>query len=165
MRMLVVLGLSLLPWCAAAQMPGPAPARPAPATAASVATGPTREIGQVKTATGEAYLVRAGARIPAMPGAVVQEADAVETGPNGSIGITFSDNSLFSAGPGSRVSFDKFRYEPQTMSGESDTNVQQGTAFFVSGDLARRNPGNMRVRSKAMVLGVRGTEFAVFAEP
>ena len=43
--------------------------------------------------------MRSGARIVARVGDLLYEKDAIETGPDGSIGITFIDNTVMSSGP------------------------------------------------------------------
>ena len=57
------------------------------------------DIGQIKTLTGEVYLVRQNVKRPAQVGDRLEAADTIITGPNSSVGITFIDNSRFSAGP------------------------------------------------------------------
>jgi hypothetical protein len=58
-------------------------------------------IGQIKTAAGAVAIERDGARRPATPGDRVLPSDVVVTGADGSVGITFLDNSMMSLGPDS----------------------------------------------------------------
>jgi len=60
-----------------------------------------QEAGHVKVAKGAVQIERGGQKVPATLGAVVQTGDVVATGTDGSVGITFLDNSLLSAGPNS----------------------------------------------------------------
>ena len=83
------------------------------------------------------------------------------TGPNGSVGITFIDNTRFSAGPNSRIELKQFRFNPTTQEGEFLTDMQQGTLAIVSGQIAKRSPDAMKVKTPTTILGVRGTTFAV----
>jgi hypothetical protein len=83
------------------------------------------------------------------------------TGPNSSVGITFIDNSRFSAGPNSRLELKQFRFNPTTHEGEFLTEMHRGTLAIVSGQIARRSSEAMKVKTPTTILGVRGTRFAV----
>jgi hypothetical protein len=85
----------------------------------------------------------------------------VTTGADGSVGITFLDNSLLSAGPNSVLAIDRFAFDPTTHQGSFESSLQKGTLAVVSGKLAKASPDAMKVKTPAAVLGVRGTEFLV----
>lgn len=119
------------------------------------------EAGRVKVAKGEVYIERAGKRLPAAVGTPVQAQDVVMTGADGSVGITFHDNSLLSAGPNSELVIDKFVFDSTTHKGEFDTSLRKGTLAVVSGKIVKQSPEAMRVRTPAAIMGVRGTEFVV----
>jgi hypothetical protein len=42
--------------------------------------------------------------------------------------------------------------------------MQRGTLAVVSGQIAKRSPGAMKVKTPTTILGVRGTTFAVQVE-
>lgn len=132
--------------------------------AASPAWSQGAVIGQVKTATGNASILREGARLPAKPGDPVYQSDVVETGPTGSIGITFVDNSVFSTGPDSQLALQEFRFDPSNLHGEMLANLRKGSLVVVSGDITRQTPGAMKIQTPTAMLGVRGTTFAVRVE-
>lgn len=136
------------------------PARAEPAAAASVAVS----IGQVKSARGQVFLLRGTERRPLQAGDLVQEHDVIETGPDGGVGITFTDNSLISAGPQSRLSLDSYRFDSMAFSGSFLASLLRGTMAVISGDITRRTPGAMKIRTPRAILGVRGTEFVVRTE-
>ena len=119
------------------------------------------EIGQVKTAAGSVVIERAGATTAAKPGVRIETSDVVRTGPDGSVGITMSDNALISLGPNSVLSLDSFAFDTTTYQGKFDTTLTKGSLAVVSGKIAKQSPDAMKVRTPATVLGVRGTEFAV----
>jgi hypothetical protein len=130
-------------------------AAPAPALAA--------DAGQIKIARGAAWIERAGTRHPAQVGARVQQSDVVATGPDGSIGIVFDDDSLLSIGPSSTLVIERFAFDPTTQRGSFESTLRSGTLSAVSGRLTRQSPDAMKVRTPAAILGVRGTEFVVRA--
>ena len=52
------------------------------------------DVGQIKVASGAVHLERDGQRLPATVGMPVRQSDTLVTGADGSVGVTFSDNSL-----------------------------------------------------------------------
>ena len=122
---------------------------------------PAQEAGHIKVSRGAAQIERAGQKTPAAVGAVVQAGDVVTTGADGSVGITFLDNSLLSAGPNSVLAIDRFAFDSTTHQGSFESSLRQGTLAVVSGKLAKQSPEAMKVKTPAAVLGVRGTEFLV----
>ncbi len=128
---------------------------------ALVRIAPADDIGRIKVSTGAVYIERQGTRLPAPVGAPVRQADVVVTGPDGSAGITFVDDSLLSIGPDSVLALDRLSFDPTTHGGAFDTSLRQGTLAGVSGKLAKQSPDAMKVRTPAAILGVRGTEFVV----
>jgi hypothetical protein len=120
-----------------------------------------KPIAQIKKVTGQAAIVRSGERRPAIVGDMLFVKDVIETGADGGIGITFIDNTVFSAGPSSQIALDEFHFDSNDFSGAMLADMRQGTLAVVSGDIARSTPGAMKVRTPTAILGVRGTTFAV----
>ena len=140
------------------------PAAVCAALAVSAAPVAAAEIGQIKNTSGEVYLLRNNNQQPAKAGDLVEQADIITTGANGSVGITLIDNSRLSAGPNTRIELKQFRFNPTTQEGESLTEVRRGTLAIVSGQIAKRSPDAMKVQTPTTILGVRGTTFAVKVE-
>ena len=122
------------------------------------------EIGQIKNISGQVFLMRNNAQQPAKAGDLVEQSDVLITGANGSVGVTLIDNSRLSAGPNSRIEFKQFRFNPTTQEGEFLADMQRGTLAIVSGQIAKRSPDAMKVKTPTTILGVRGTTFAVKVE-
>src|SRR5882672_7332902 len=72
------------------------------------------DVGVIKVSKGGAALERAGQRLPVPVGTKVREGDVVTTGADGSVGITFSDNSLLSIGSDSSLAIDRFAFDSTT---------------------------------------------------
>lgn len=119
------------------------------------------EIGRVKLASGQAMVQRNGTMQAVKPGFVLLKGDTLVTGPKGRIGVTFSDNTRFAAGPNSRVALSEFEFNPTTHDGRFITRVDRGSLAIVSGQIAKKNRDAMRVRTPTSLLGVRGTRFVV----
>jgi len=126
-----------------------------------VADAALAEIGQIKTLDGEVYILRDNNRIPAELGAILFQADIVETGSSGSVGITFIDSSRFSAGPDTRLELSRFRFNPTTHDGEFLTGLDRGTLTVISGQIAKRSNEAMKIKTPTTILGFRGTRVAV----
>ena len=97
-----------------------------------VAAAAAQDAGQIKTSKGSAQIERPGQKLPATVGQVVQQGDVVVTGGDGSVGITFRDNSLVSIGPDSVLAIDRFVFDSTTHQGNFDASLKQGTLAVVS---------------------------------
>lgn len=134
--------------------------------AASAVAGPVwaNDVGQVKTAKGTVHVERDGKRLPASVGMPIRQADALVTGADGTVGVTFSDNSLLSTGPNSVLVVDRYNFDSTTHAGRFDASLKKGTLAVVSGKMVKQSPDAMKVRTPAAIMGVRGTEFVIQVE-
>jgi hypothetical protein len=119
------------------------------------------DVGLVKVAAGAVHLEREGKRLPVQVGTAVRESDTLVTGADGTVGITFSDNSLLSAGPNSVLAIDRYAFDTTTHAGRFDASLKKGTLAVISGKMVKQSPEAMRVRTPTSIMGVRGTEFIV----
>lgn len=120
-------------------------------------------IGQIKTETGSATVERGGVAKPAAIGDHVYQADTIVTA-DGTVGITFVDNSMMSLGPNTRLSLDQFNFDTTTHEGVFSSSLQKGTLAVKSGQIVRQTPEAMHIRTPAALLGIRGTEVVVRAD-
>lgn len=134
------------------------------ATAASASAQQT-VAGRIKIASGSAFIVRAGALVPAQAGQLVYEADALRTGADGHLGITLKDDTRVSIGPGSEMRVDKFVYAPAEGHLALVLNVVRGVMAYVSGRIAKLSPDSIRLETPAAVVGVRGTTLGLRVVP
>ena len=119
------------------------------------------EIGQIKNVSGQVSVWRNNVQQTAKAGDLLEQADVLTTGANSSAGVTFIDNSRLSLGPNSRIEIQQFRFDPTTNNGAFLADMQRGTLAIVSGQIAKRSPDAMKVKTPTTILGVRGTTFAV----
>lgn len=120
-------------------------------------------IGQIKTETGSATVERGGVAKPAAIGDHVFQSDTIVTA-DGTLGITFVDNSMMSLGPNTRLSLDQFNFDTTTHNGVFNSSLQKGTLAVKSGQIVRQTPEAMHIRTPAALLGIRGTEVVVRAD-
>jgi hypothetical protein len=119
------------------------------------------DIGQIKVAKGDVVVERSGQMLPGRVGLRLAASDVIKTGPDGSVGITMSDDSLLSAGPNSVLALDRFEFDGTTSQGRFDTSLNKGSLAVISGRIAKQSPDAVTVRTPSAVLGVRGTEFVI----
>ncbi len=119
------------------------------------------EAARVKTVTGTASIARQEKVIPAIKDEKVYKGDTLKTGPDGSLGITFRDNSLLSLGPNSTVVIDEFLFAPTQGKLSLVTRLVKGTAAILSGVIARLSPQAVRFETPVATVGIRGTKFLV----
>lgn len=120
--------------------------------------------GRIKVASGSAFIVRAGATIPAQAGQVVYAADSLRTGADGTIGVTLKDDTRLSLGPTSEVRLERFAYQPGGDVGMVLRFVR-GVAAYVSGRIAKLAPDSIRLETPAAIVGVRGTSLLIRVQP
>jgi hypothetical protein len=123
------------------------------------------DIAQIKTMSGTVLVERGSQRMLATEGMRLQQADVIRTGIDGSVGITFVDNTIMSAGPNSSLALDQFSFNSTTHEGKLDASLRSGTLSVISGKIAKQSPEAMKVRTPAAILGARGTEFFVQVVP
>ena len=119
------------------------------------------QVAQVKDVAGAAFIVRDGQRMAAKQGDPLYEKDVLQTDADGTIGATFTDNTMMSLGPNSEAAIAQYVFDSSNFKGAMETDMNKGTLSMVSGDIARSSPGAMKVRTPTAILGVRGTSFVV----
>ena len=120
--------------------------------------------GHVKTASGSAFIVRQNAAVPARPGDVVFESDALRTGADGAVGVTLNDDTRLSLGPSSEVRLDRYAYAPAEGSFGMVLKFVRGVGAYVSGRMAKLAPDSIRLETPSAIVGVRGTTVAIHVE-
>lgn len=86
--------------------------------------------------------------------------DHVTTGRDGRLQLLLLDQTTFTIGPNSDLVLDEFVYDPKTSIGKVSANILKGVFRFVTGKIAQRRPGNMRVTLPVGTIGIRGTMVA-----
>lgn len=87
-------------------------------------------------------------------GSGVVENEVISTGAESSTQLLFRDETSLTIGPTSRVTLDRFVYNPNTRAGDVVVNVFQGTFRFVSGSA---KPGGYTIKTPVATVGLRGT--------
>ena len=133
----------------------------APGLGATAFAGETVAIGKAKIVSGTVTVVRGTTKTPLKVGDPLNEHDILETGADGSLGVTFTDNTSFSIGPNSNVAIDTYFFDPKNLKGNMLAQIKKGTMMVRTGELTRQQPGSVKIKTPRTVLGVRGTTFVV----
>lgn len=128
---------------------------------AFAATAAAQDAGEIKTVSGTVTVERGAERLAAKAGMPVRQSDILVTGADGAIGVTMSDNTLLSIGPGSTFAIERYAFDSTTHRGRFESSLRKGTLAVISGKMVKQSPEAMRVRTPSSVMAVRGTEFLV----
>jgi hypothetical protein len=124
----------------------------------------SQKIATVQKVSGTATVVRQGQTISATVGLEIWESDTLRTGPNGSMGVVFNDDTLLSLGPGSVLVVDKFLFAPRQGKFSIVLRMIKGTAVYLSGLISRLAPESAYFETPTASIGIRGTKFVVKVE-
>ena len=131
---------------------------------ASVVLAQDSVIGYVKTVQPEATMVVDGKSIKALPGMPVQIGYVLKTGPQGSMGVTFRDNTIMSFGPDTELVVDEYLYAPGKGELKLAASMARGTLQYISGVIARLKPDAVTLKTPVGIIGVRGTRYVALVE-
>jgi hypothetical protein len=121
-------------------------------------------IAIVKKLSGTAIVVRQGRSISATINMEISENDTIRTGPDGSIGIVFNDDTFLSLGPESILVIDEFVFAPKQGNFSIVVRMLKGTAAYLSGLISKLAPESAHFKTPTASIGIRGTKFAVKVE-
>jgi hypothetical protein len=138
-----------------AQTPTTPPPSTQPASSNPAQQQNTDPIGSVATLQGSAFVTHNNAASPIHLSDSIYKGDVLRTGPNGTLGITFDDDTTFTLKPNSQIAVDDFVYQQGGSNNAGTFNILQGTAAFVAEEVA--HTGNMKIDTPTSTLGIRGT--------
>jgi len=120
-------------------------------------------IGYIKTVNGSAELISEGNVSKAEVGSAVRLGNVLQTGDDGSLGVTFKDDTVMSVGPNTSLKVDEYLYAPAQGQLKLVANLMKGTLHYISGVIAKLKPEAIAVKTPSATIGVRGTRFVVKA--
>lgn len=83
--------------------------------------------------------------------------DLVRTGQAGRLQIMLLDETTFTVGQNAEMLLDEFVYDPETNEGKVSAQILKGSFRFVTGRIAKRDVGDVKVALPAATIGIRGT--------
>ncbi len=138
---LTILFVMSAPWTAQAQTR---------ATAAD-------SVGSVSSVKAPATVTRSGNPNPQplKVGDDIFEADTLETGIGGALGVTFDDETTFTLQANASIKVDDFVYQKSGGANKAVVSVVRGTTAFFASQVAKT--GDMKITTPTATLGIRGT--------
>jgi hypothetical protein len=118
-------------------------------------------VGFVKTVSGQAFIERNGAVIPAKVKDALMANDALVTGRSGSLGVIMQDNGVLAIASNTRLVISTFIFKPAEEKLSFIAKVIKGKMVYLTGLIARLNPGGVKFETPTAMCGVRGTHFAI----
>lgn len=121
--------------------------------------------GVFKNLEGEVSILRQGQSQPALSGAELMEGDRIVTGPKGAAAMTLADGTVLTVGPNTSLDLTHHVYDATTQQGSLLLNLLQGAMRMITGAMGKTNPELIKLTTPTSVIGVRGTDFIVEANP
>jgi hypothetical protein len=125
---------------------------------------PFSTIAIVQKVSGMATVVRQGQTISAKIGLEIFQNDMLRTGPDGSIGVVFNDETLLSLGPESMLVIDEFVFAPRQGKFSIAIRMVKGTVAYLSGLISKLAPESAHFTTPTSSIGIRGTKFVARVE-
>ncbi len=123
-------------------------------------------VGVADVMGGKATLISPDAKAPQplKAGAQIREGDTLETAADGYVYINTRDQGFISLRPKSRLTVDLYRFDPKDPAAtQIRWTLKQGVVRVVSGRGMESAKDRFRLNTPIAAIGVRGTEFSVFA--
>jgi hypothetical protein len=133
--------------------------------AGAAASAEDRPVGLVKTASGEAVILRDGQRLVAVPGTSLRLGDQLVTGASGRLGVILRDDTVLSLGPLSQTAIERFVFDPAQGAFGMVLRISRGLVEYLSGKISKLSPGAVRIETPVATLGIRGTHLLARVEP
>jgi len=114
------------------------------------------QVGQVATLQGIVTVTRGNAASATLKlSDAIYKKDALQTGANSSLGVTFDDETTLSLTANARIVVNDFLYEDGGKKNTAIFNIARGTVAFVASLVAKT--GDMTITTPTATLGIRGT--------
>jgi len=127
---------------------------------APLALADAGEIGKIK---GSGVLERGRDVIDGTTGVTVQSMDTAVTA-RGQMRIDFIDDTRVDITEHSRLLIDDFVYDPDAGTGALSLKATLGTVRYASGQIAKNNRQQVKIRTPSATIGVRGTDFIMVVD-
>lgn len=111
-------------------------------------------VGTVTKVQNQAQVGNASATV----GTPVRMNDALRTGANARLEITFRDRTKLTLGENARIVIDRYAFNPSQGSGEMTVRAARGAVRFVTGKIGQMKDHEVTVVTSQAALAVRGTD-------
>jgi hypothetical protein len=125
-----------------------------------LAAGP-EYVGIVKSLAGDVVVLRDKSSVKAEGNMKLRQGDHILTGVNGKAGLIFEDDTVIAIGPNSSIVIDSFMFQPNEKKLSFIARIIRGTASYLSGQIAKLAPNNVRLETPHATVGMRGTHVLI----
>ena len=122
------------------------------------------EAGIVLVATGKVYAVNGGNERVLKGGSIFYEKDTIKTESDSATQLQFKDGALVSLSEKSIYLINQYHYQASTAEDKSFTELIKGMLRSVTGSIGKNNPQAYGVKTSALTLAVRGTDFRLYVD-
>lgn len=141
---------------------------PAPEPAAAK-SGPPRVAGKVARMNGDARIGRnrdgKAVELVLKDDDVVNAGDTISTGPNASVVVGMNDGARVLVRPGTTVTIaESIAAGPLGKLAQS-LELVIGAIRYITGDIGKRNPDGVRLKTPTLTIGIRGTDIELVHAP
>ncbi len=128
-------------------------------------SGHADEIGVVKSVVGEVSVLRSDVRTPAVIGQSLQLNDRLQTMADSAVGVALNDGTTLALSGETDVVLAGFAFSPATDLFDLVIRLFTGRLIYNSGKIGLASPERVRIETPRLVVGTRGTRFAVIVPP
>jgi hypothetical protein len=121
----------------------------------------TDSFGIVKSVSGEVLISSPQSTIRAVPNMKVVQGNSIKTGAKSSVGLIFEDDTVVALGPNSEITIESYLFNPVDQELSFIARLAKGTFSFITGQIAKLAPQNVKFETPDATLGVRGTKLLV----
>lgn len=143
-----------------------AAAVPEPAAAKA---GPPREAGRITRLTGDARIGRnrdgKAVEVVLKDDDVVNAGDTISTGPSASVVVGLNDGAKVLVRPGTSVTIAESIASGPLGKLAQKLELVIGAIRFITGDIGKRNPDGVRLKTPTLTIGIRGTDIELVHAP
>jgi hypothetical protein len=120
--------------------------------------------GIAKIVTGDVRVRDAQGERPLKSGDTVFENSRLVSAKDASASIMLRDGTILVLGSSSQFEVQNFAFDATTQTGNIFVNLLEGSMRMLTGLIAKVNPDAIKVKTKTLSVGVRGTDFIVETE-
>lgn len=127
-------------------------------------TSPNTSAGIVKIVTGDVRVLDTQGERVLKSGDAVLENSRLMAGKQSSASLVLRDGTTLVLSENSQFVVEKFAFDATTQNGSMLINLLQGSMRMLTGLIAKINPDAIKVKTKTLSVGIRGTDFIVDTE-
>lgn len=144
-------------------------ATPTTTVDASATAGPPRVAGKVTRLVGDARIGRSrdgkASEVMLKDDDIVSAGDTISTAPGASVVVGMNDGAKVLVRPGTTVTISESTATGPIAALAQKIELVIGAIRYITGDVGKRNPKGVRLKTPALTIGIRGTDIELVHAP